>query len=189
MSAWASAPDPVLVRAAQEGNEEAFAALVDRYAGRLYHFLGALGLSAADADDLVQETLVRAYRFLDRYDFEHSFATWLFTIGRNEAVSHLRRQGRYRRAVEQLPERPESAAPQTDAADPDDGLWQRAAEVLSDEHLLVLWLRYGEDFSMQEISAATGLSEENARVIIHRSRQKLAAAWAETPEAAGRVRT
>lgn len=162
-----------LVRRAREGSEAAFEALVERFSGRLYQFLVARGTRPHDAEDLVQETFVRAYEALDRYDPRWSFRAWLFTIGRRCAIS----QHRARRKLVPLPEDGLAAAPAVDTAD-DDGagtVWRRAAKLLSPKHYEALWLRYGEDMSVRQIGRVMGMSELHARVVLHRARSRLAA--------------
>src|SRR6266404_5764838 len=79
-----------LVQQARMGSSDAFAGLVQRYSGRLFHFLLSMGLARQDAEDLVQDTLLKAYQNLSRYDAQYSFSTWLFTIGRRQAINYLR---------------------------------------------------------------------------------------------------
>ena len=88
------------VKRCLEGSVEAFEPLVIRHAPRIvrlaYHFLGDWD----DANDLAQETFARAFRCLDRYDFQHPFATWLSTIAARLATDKLRRR-RTRARVDQ----------------------------------------------------------------------------------------
>ncbi|MHC4202712.1 MAG: RNA polymerase sigma factor [Planctomycetota bacterium] len=173
-----------LVGRARGGSDAAFEELVERFSGRLYQFLVARGARPADAEDLVQETFVRAYQALDRYDSRWSFQTWLFTIGRRCAIS----QHRARRKLVPLPEEELAAAPAVDTA-ADDGpgtLWRRAAKLLSPRHYEALWLRYGEDMSVREIGRVMGMSELHARVVLHRARSRLAAYLSARP-VVGRV--
>ena len=164
----------VLVREAQAGRSSAFAALIQRYSGRLFHFLLSMGLARHDAEDLVQDTLLKAYQNLDRYDAQYSFSTWLFTIGRRQAINHLRDQKKSKPMLMARPVLAGHTDERTYAAEECDCVWQSAAQILNEHQYSVLWLRYGEDLSIRQIAVQTGLSEQNARVILHRARARLA---------------
>src|SRR5687768_9255231 len=82
-------PDEQLVRKAQRGDRDAFGRLVEAHRNRLYTLaVRELG-SAADADDAVQEALIRAWRALPRFRAEASFSTWIYRICLN-AISDQR---------------------------------------------------------------------------------------------------
>ncbi len=86
-------PDDVeLVAAALAGDEEAFADLVTRYQRRLTAFLAQLVGDIELARELTQEAFIRAWSALERYDPTYRFSTWLFRIGHNLGIDHLRRR-------------------------------------------------------------------------------------------------
>ena len=62
----------------------------------------------------------------------------------------------------------------TEAAEAAEGVWQTAAEILNEQQYSIMWLRYGEELPIRQIAEQMGLSEENTRVILHRSRAQLA---------------
>jgi RNA polymerase sigma-70 factor (ECF subfamily) len=87
-------PDEQLVRKAQKSDSRAFAELVERHHGRLYTLaVRELG-SAADAEDAVQETMIRAWRALPRFRAEASFSTWLYRICLNAISDQRSRRAR-----------------------------------------------------------------------------------------------
>lgn len=171
-----------LVRRAQDGCEASFAALVRMFTGSLYNFVLARGLRPHEAEDVVQETFIRAYRALGRYDARYAFSTWLFTIGRRCAVSH-RRARRDAVPLEQVEQDIACAGGDADIDDGPGGIWRRASSLLSPKHYQALWLRYGEDMSVAEISRVMGISRLHARVVLHRARARLAERLAEEPAA------
>ena len=83
--------DEELARRARGGCHQSFGELMKRFQVRLLRFLQRRLRSTADAEDLLQETFVRAYQRLERYDETRPFGTWLFTIAHRLAVSHHRR--------------------------------------------------------------------------------------------------
>jgi len=88
--------DAVLIAAWHGGDEPAAAELVRRHARALARFLAGAGALAADVDDLVQETFIRAFRALRRFRGQCQFRTWLMTIGGNVLKDAHRRSRRAR---------------------------------------------------------------------------------------------
>jgi RNA polymerase sigma-70 factor (ECF subfamily) len=84
--------DSELIRACQNGNEEAFAALVRKYQRPLFTFLLRLVGNRQSAEDLFQDTFMRVLRALPKYKENGRFSGWLFGIARNLAVDLIRRQ-------------------------------------------------------------------------------------------------
>jgi len=84
--------DKELVCRVQTGSQSCFAELVQRYTGRLYHFLRLKTSTVQDAEDLVQETFLKAYRNIDRYHPNWKFSTWIFTMAIRLSIDHHRRQ-------------------------------------------------------------------------------------------------
>ena len=163
---------PLLVQEARKGHSIAFASLITRFSGRLFHFLLSMGLARQDAEDLLQDTLLKAYQNLDRYDGQYSFSTWLFTIGRRNAINYIRdRKKTKSMAGIDVAAKPAQTAYESDEID---SVWQSAAEILNEQQYGVLWLRYGEELPIRQIAEQMGLSEQNTRVILHRARAQLA---------------
>jgi RNA polymerase sigma-70 factor (ECF subfamily) len=90
--ASAQPADEALVVLALDGDEGAFAVLVRRYQRRLTAFLGQLVGDAELARELTQETFIRAWSALERFDSRYRFSTWLFRIAHNLGIDQLRRR-------------------------------------------------------------------------------------------------
>ncbi len=86
------ASDEQLVRLALDGEEDAFTLLVRRYQRRLTAFLSQLVGDVELARELSQEAFIRAWSALERFDPKYRFSTWLFRIGHNLGIDHLRRR-------------------------------------------------------------------------------------------------
>src|SRR5262245_36170070 len=84
--------DHELIRAAQRGEERAFAELVQRHEERAVRVALALIANREDARDLAQEAFLRVFRNLERFDFQHEFTTWLYRIVTNLAIDLLRKR-------------------------------------------------------------------------------------------------
>lgn len=161
------------IRAAQAGSREAFGALVDIYGARILNYLHQLTGNRHDAEDLTQDTFLKAHRCLGTVRNPDAFAGWLFTIARRTALNHFRAA----RFTEELPEEiplhgvdPASLAAERD--DHDD-LWN-VARTLKREYFEVLWLRYAEGLSIQETARVLRRTSLHIRVRLHRARLLLA---------------
>ena len=95
-------PDPQTVAAARAGDTHAFEALVRAFQADVWRLAVHLTGDHAVADDIVQDTFVRAFRFLRRYRGDSRFTTWLFTIARNCARDEMRRMQRRKRVTEPI---------------------------------------------------------------------------------------
>lgn len=91
VSGHPAAGDETLVERARAGDMAAFEALVMRHADRLFASLRRFGLDHDDAQEVAQETFLRAWRSLGRFESRSSFFTWLYRIGFNEAQRRLAR--------------------------------------------------------------------------------------------------
>jgi RNA polymerase sigma-70 factor (ECF subfamily) len=165
-----------LVREARAGSESSYAALIERFQRPLYQYLRLRLQSAGDAEELVHETFVRAWRNLDRYDETWRVSTWLFTIARREAVSFLRRRHPTHPAegaAVAFDPRPEPMAALV-AEEGREALWDLARRLLSGDQFDALWLRYAEDLTPREIAQVHQRDASAVRVMLFRARQSLA---------------
>lgn len=159
---------------AQEGCARSFEELLRRFQTPVLHFLLHQG-AAADAEDLLQETLVRAYTRLGQYRRQWRFSTWLFTIARRLSINHHRRS-RPAAGGEAIGSA-ESALPgPVESAITDENrryLWAKAAEVLTEEEMTALWLCYVEGMPAREIAAVLDRSWVSVKTMMFRARKKL----------------
>jgi RNA polymerase sigma-70 factor, ECF subfamily len=92
MDTQASVPERVLVARAQAGNEEAFTELVRRHSGQVYGLSLNMLRNREDAEDNLQNVLVKAFHHIDRFEGNSQFSTWLVRITINEALMKLRKR-------------------------------------------------------------------------------------------------
>jgi RNA polymerase sigma-70 factor (ECF subfamily) len=167
--------DDALVEATRRGDVAAFEELVYRYEGRITAFVLRFCPNTSDAAEIVQDTFVRAYQGLHRFDASHRFASWLFTIARNRCTDHFRAakpQGT------ELPTDligPESQIPGVSLArrETADGLWSVARKILPKAQFEALWLFYAEDMGIREIAKIMGLTQTHVKVLLFRARRAL----------------
>jgi len=154
---------------ARDGSRVSFDELVVRYRPRLVAFLARRLADAADAEDVAQETFLRAYDHLDRYDPTRPFSTWLFAIGKNVAANHA--IARARRDAREHDSRPAGDA--MDDASPAGDLWRRAESILRPDAYRTLWLRYAQGLTVREIATELGRSSVAIKVMLFRARRRL----------------
>jgi len=161
--------------AASGGSSDCFDVLVDRLGPRLLRYLRGKVGDAHTAEDLVQETFLKAYRNLGRYDPSRSFSTWLFTIATRLAISHARSRrpaaalGEYDPADTGRSDPAETVA----RAEQHRSLWARASRVLGDDQYSAMWLRYAEEMSVRDIAGVMGKTRSGVKVLLHRARRRL----------------
>jgi RNA polymerase sigma-70 factor (ECF subfamily) len=161
---------------AREGDNAAFALLVEGCSPPLYNFLLRLVNHPQDAEDLLQDSLIKAHRALHRYDPVRPFLPWLFAIGRRTAMNHWRRRRPETESLDAAAGRlacteggPDATA---EAADDRAMLWTMVRR-LPERQSVALWLCYAEGFENAEIATVLGASRLGVKVILHRARRAL----------------
>lgn len=160
-----------LVAAAVEGDSVAFATLYDRHLARVYRHCYYRTGNRADAEDLAQQTFLQAWLAIRRYRRGASpFIAWLLTISQNLAMSHHRKARAIAASDLQLVATEEAADPTAALSTALMRDEVRAAILrLRPERQQVILLRFIEGFSVTEVAAVLGKTENNTRVIQHRA--------------------
>jgi RNA polymerase sigma-70 factor (ECF subfamily) len=170
-----------LVAEALAGSQAAFAHLVRRYERPVVRLIARITGARALAEDLAQETFVKAFRNLAAFDPARRLSSWLFRIAHNTALDALRRA---RPPTVSLSDTSQSSAGGSHepaaAAAPDpverDALRTALLAALGElrpEHRAAVALRYEEGLSFDEIGQILGISEVTARSHVHRARKAL----------------
>jgi RNA polymerase sigma-70 factor, ECF subfamily len=181
-----SAPDPArpfvdstLIGRAKLGDSEAFETIVSRYYARCLRFAHGMLRNAADADDVVQETFVRLYRALPRYEERQRFDSWLFRIlGNCCRTANALQQRREAQDIDDdrvlhtlaAPDRPDAAF---------DAEWgdevRRALAEVPEYNREIFLLHYVEGFSYEEIERITGVKQSALKMRVKRASDLLRA--------------
>ena len=171
--------ESALVAAAQSGDEAAFAEIVKRYQRAIYRVAYGLTRSTSDADDLAQETFIRAWRALGRFRVGEPLHPWLNRICVNLAYSLFRqRKRRPETSIEPLVEAGQQWAadddPEAEVAERErSGQLEEALAELSSEHQAVLVLRVVQDLSYDEIAQTLNVPIGTVMSRLSRAREKL----------------
>jgi RNA polymerase sigma-70 factor (ECF subfamily) len=172
-AAAARPEDAALVRAAAGGDARAFEKLVHLHHRRVFNFVYQMTRQRQDAEDLTQQTFVKAFQHIGRVDAARPIINWLFTIARRTALNHFRSTRKWEFAPAELVSTEPSPARQLEQREQADDVWARARRVLSPREFQVLWLRFGEDMSTEETARIAGLTQIHVKVLVHRARQHL----------------
>lgn len=150
-----------------------FAALVEEHQDRLRGFLYRYTRNRQDAEDLTQDTFVKAYRNIHRYDSKYSFSTWLYTIARRTAYNHFR-DTKPTEPIEFEVVASKEEAPDEEAVQGDERAWVwEATKKLKPDFREALTLKYIEDMSVEEIARIMGKTQTNVKIILFRARNQL----------------
>jgi RNA polymerase sigma-70 factor (ECF subfamily) len=172
-------PEPTpeeLARLAQAGEVSAFEAVVSLYGPRLLRYVRQRVGNLHTAEDLVQDTFLKAFAALDAYDSSRSLTTWLFTIATRIAISHGRRRFEISMAAPDELGRAETNAPDERMRREEEhhGVWDHARSVLPESQFATIWLKYAEDMPVNQIAEIMDVSVSNVKVLLHRARKRLA---------------
>lgn len=167
---------------ALDGNDEAFALLVEAYQRPVFNLCFRMLGDAAEAEDAAQETFLKAYRGLSRYDPDRSFTTWLLSIASHHCIDRMRRRRFMTVSLDELlpsQERPDTA-PGPEAALTGREQGEAIRELLkglgSKDRAAVI-LRYWYEMSYEEISNTLSLSVSAVKSRLHRARREMAKQW------------
>ncbi len=169
------AEDRRLAELVLAGDDTAFEYLFNRYRDAIHRLfaqrLGGIG----DIDDLLQETFIKVYINLHRYDARYTFGQWVYTIARNTFVDFVRRR------QEDLPIDERFAAPVAPGPTPEESvinLQQRTQiehylERLTPRYRQLIVLRFFDEYSYEEIAAKLSLPLGTVKTQIHRARERM----------------
>ncbi len=154
--------------------DRAFEELLRRYEGKVYRLCCALLRDRAQAEDAAQESWVRVWRALDRYDGRASLSSWIYAISRNRCLTALEK----RRPLDSLDELSEAAEWELPAAgEPGDGRAEQLlglVELLPERLRRALVLYYYEERSVSEVALMLGCPEGTVKTALFRARTALA---------------
>ncbi len=159
-----------LIVAAKAGSADAFCGLAQLYRERLLRFLLTRCASFADAEDVLQDTLIAAFRYIHSYDPRWRFSTWLYRIAIRNAA---KLRGPDVVEIGDLRDEENDPLQQCIADSETENLWVSARRTLNDEVFAAMWLRYAEDMSVNDISTTLDRSVSWTKVNLMRGRRAL----------------
>lgn len=175
------------VAQARQGSDEAFTKLVEAYQTHVYNLCYRMLGEPESAEDAAQETFLRAYQHLHRYDSQRPFATWLLSIAAHYCIDRLRRRRFTMMSMDQDEDEGGFELPDVDAPNPESEAVRREQRQrmqgllghLNAVDRAAIVLRYWEDYSEGEIAEALDLTVSAVKSRLHRARRELAGLWQE----------
>jgi RNA polymerase sigma-70 factor, ECF subfamily len=168
---------------ALKGNPVAFSKLLESYQKPVYNLCYRMLGNAEDAEDASQETFLRAYKSIRRYDRGRSFSTWLLSIAAHYCIDQIRKRRMTVVSIEDLPvpDLPDHAL----GLEATVGLKEQQKRVralletldATDRAAVIMYYWY--DFSYEEISRSLSLTESAVKSRLHRARRAMAQIWVE----------
>ncbi len=177
--------DHKLVREAVEnGNQKAFAQLMDYYKDTIYFMLLKMTGNSVDAEDLTIEAFGKAFKNIDQYTPDYAFSTWLFKIASNNCIDYIRRKKKNvlaREQNEEIDEQDTSREITAEQSDPEEKfikdqkaeLMREVVEKLKPRYRKLIELRYFNELSYEEICKELELPLGTVKAQLFRSRQLL----------------
>jgi len=186
-TAGVQADEKALIRAAQEGDQDAFGQLVRAYDKSVLRLAMNLLRSPEDAQDVYQEAFLRVYRNLKSFRFDCSFHTWLYRIVTNLCLDHMRKRKVRREESSQVEgldgpvDRMDTFQESRADGDPQRSLFsgelrqgiQKALSELTARERMVFELRHYQGMKLRDIGEALGTTEEAAKNCLFRATQKM----------------
>jgi RNA polymerase sigma-70 factor (ECF subfamily) len=174
---------------AQKGDDQAFTQLVETYQKPVYNLCYRMLGDPNAAEDAAQETFLRAFQHLGRYDAQRSFATWLLSIAAHYCIDRLRRRKFSTFSIdEEDDDSPAFEIPDANAPNPERESVRReekeklhaVLKSLDATDRAAIVMRYWHDSSEAEIAEALGLTVSAVKSRLHRARLALGKRWEES---------
>lgn len=175
--------DLLLVNRAKQGDEKAFASLMNRYRDSIYYMLLKMVNNAFDAEDLTIEAFGKAFRNIESYTPKYAFSTWLFKIATNNCVDFIRKKQLSPSPLDHLQENLDNVTVniQSDLPDPEERLIQQQkisdlkeiVNQLKPRYRRLIELRYYKEYSYEEISKELNLPLGTVKAQLNRAKTLL----------------
>lgn len=175
------AGDSDLVSMSLEGDAAAFEQLFNRYRDSILQLYGQrTGGNRDDADDLLQETFIKAYLNLHRYDDSYTFGQWIYTIARNTFIDFVRKR-REDLSLDTFADGYPSVSPSSPMPTPEESFISSQQKAQLEHHLermtpryrKLIELRFFRDLSYEEIATELAIPMGMVKTQIHRAREQL----------------
>ena len=170
--------DTYVINSVLNGQTGDYAVLVDRYKDMVFSMVWKIVKSREEAEEVAQDTFLKAYQALPRFKHEARFSTWLFRIAYNTAISRTRKKKITVLAIDERMVENYSTDPireNTHTVDDEQQieLMKTTLKTLDKDEQMLISLFYQNEQSVEEISTITGLTESNVKVKLHRIRKKI----------------
>ncbi len=155
--------------------EKGFTLLMERYKERIYWYIRRMVVLHEDAEDVLQETFINAYRYAGSFNGQSKIYTWLYKIATNECIALFRRSKRNDFKMVEISQQYENLLSESGAETSENILlkFQEAIQQLPEKQRIVFNLRYYDDLSYEEMEEITGSSVGTLKTNYHYATEKV----------------
>lgn len=173
--------EKIWLEQALHGDADGFVCLVDAYQRAVFNLCYRMLGNPEDAEDAAQETFLRAYNNIKKYDQTRSFATWLLSIAAHYCIDQIRKRRMQLISLDDFPQiqlADETPAPETAVSKREEQIRvQRILKTLSPIYRAAVVMYYWYDFSYEEIAENLSLTVSAVKSRLHRARREMADEW------------
>ncbi len=177
------ANDNEVVKSVRDGERELYAVIIERYQGKLFAYLYRLVGGREEAEDLLQDVFIKAFKNLNSYDSNRKFSSWIYRIAHNEAVNYIKRKSlkKFISWEDVTSTKDKLAGNSTEESV--DNIWMKkeairevneAIDKLPIKYKQVLLLRYYSEKSYEEIGEILRKPVNTVGTLINRAKKKMA---------------
>lgn len=178
--AYTELSDEELVKLVQEGEDDAYSHVVERYQRKIYAYIMRLTNHRDEAHDIAQDVFLKAYKNLHRFDTDRKFSSWVYRIAHNESVNWLKKHTRVK--IESIEVREENGRQVVSSANVEQEYIQKedsekikySIRKLPARYREVMEMRYLKQLSYEEISSELEKPINTVGTLISRAKKKLA---------------
>lgn len=172
--------DQLYIEKILKGDTNSFAVLVDKYKDMVFSLALKVMKNREEAEEVSQDTFIKAYRSLKNFKGDSKFSTWLYKIAYHNCMDRLKKISRKYNTdtIDEVVENKISATDdvlQTIERKERAEIIKECLNELPEDERSILWFFYFEELSLKEITEVTEYSENNVKVKLHRARKKLLA--------------
>ncbi len=170
--------DQIIIDKILEGDTNAFSVLVDRYKDLVFTLALRMVKNREEAEEVSQDTFIKVYKSLNKFKGNSKFSTWIYRVAYNTCLDRIKRIKREYNvvAIDEFTEHHvktlDNALDQMEEQEHKDKI-QQCLQLLPSDDSFLLTLYYFEEQSLEEISKVVGLTANNVKVKLFRSRKKL----------------
>ncbi|GAA4850322.1 RNA polymerase sigma factor [Algivirga pacifica] len=169
--------DDIVIEKVLQGNTSAYEYIVHRYQDKVYNLAFRLLGNQQDAEEVAQDSFVKAYRNLSKFHYNASFGTWIYRITYNTALTFLKKRALETSSLATIEEYQHPLSEDLPLSTLDKKERKRfleeALSCLKEESRLLITLFYLQEKSVEEVAEITGMTKANVKVRIHRIRKQL----------------
>jgi RNA polymerase sigma factor (sigma-70 family) len=164
-----------IIERIQMGDTNAFSYLVTKYQDVVFSIALKVLRNREDAEEVAQETFIKAFRSISSFRGKSKFSTWLFSIAYNTCITGVRKKKFHTTSIDQvqLNNEEEDWDDLGLSAEEKSKMLEMSLKKLPEDDYTLVILYYYEEQSIEDISRIVGLSESNVKVKLHRARKKL----------------